>query len=117
MASLDGDGRSMGKHHGELNWGTGERRNVWAGAQANVETSELGHRRTSKRLNWGTGERPNFVSESSQPTEEVRGSLRERELREASFEQNAWDTLVCNGFLEVYLPHTWNVGAKPRYKK
>jgi len=66
--------------------------------------------------NTGTGELANvrrtsgFVSESRQPTEELRGSVREsnvseRELREVSFEQNAWDTLVCNGFLEVYLPH------------
>lgn len=63
--------------------------NTGTGAQANVRTS-------------------GFERESSQQTEnsvdQWGSNVSERELREASFEQNAWDTLVCNGFLEVYLP-------------
>jgi len=44
------------------------------------------------------------VTVTRQPRE--RGSVGvERVPHEVSFEQNAWETLVCNGFLEVYLPH------------
>jgi hypothetical protein len=53
---------------------------------------------------WGTARTSGEVTVTRQPRE--RGSVGvERVPHEVSFEQNAWETLVCNGFLEVYLPH------------